>query len=290
MNYIFVDIKVQEEKFKIVNRTINEKIEVKEIYFSKEKIEEIILLKRKKEKNIFKRYINTCKINKFEKGLLKAIKELYNSEEKVYLFSKQLLIQTETTRYIRDIFGKENIKEYRYKGEYEKNIPEHIKEYCLNKISKSIINSKVLIIYKDLDNMHQEMLQKIIDNHKTVNILALEDVSSYQVKKIKKINEINGTTISIINKNKKAFKEYDIALFMDTTYEETKRYRFAKEALKIYLLNIEKDNLDTNYLYTKDLIDKSKVLESILEKLEETYGQNTVASIIAKLHKTIDKS
>ena len=77
---------------------------------------------------------------------------------------------------------------------------------------------------------------------------------------------------------------------MDTTYEETKRYRFTKEALKIYLLDIEKDNLDTNYLYTKDLIDKSKVLESIVEKLEETYGQNTVASIIAKLHKTIDKS
>lgn len=290
MNYIFVDIKVQEEKFKIVNRAINEKIEVKEIYFCKEKIEEIILLKRKKEKNIFKRYIDSYKINKFEKCLLKAIKELYNSEEKEYLFSKQLLIQTEITRYIRDIFAKENIKEYRYKGEYEKNIHQHIKEYCLNKISKSIINSKVLIIYKDLDNMHQEMLQKIIDNHKTVNILTLEDLSNYQVKKIKKINEINGTTISIINKNKKAFKEYDIALFMDTTYEETKRYRFTKEALKIYLLDIEKDNLDTNYLYTKDLINKSKVLESIVEKLEETYGQNTVASIIAKLHKTIDKS
>ena len=239
MNYIFVDINKQNENYKIVNRAINEKIEVKEIYFSKEKIEEIILLKRKKEKNIFKKYINTCKINKFEKCLLKPLKELYNSEEKVYLFSKQLLIQTETTRYIRDIFGKENIKEYRYKGEYEKNIPEHIKEYCLNKISKPIINSKVLIIYKDLDNMHQKMLQNIIDNHKTVNILALEDVSNYQVKKIKKINEINGTTISIINKNKKSFKEYDIALFMDTTYEETKRYRFAKEALKLYLLDIE---------------------------------------------------
>ena len=290
MNYIFVDIKMQEENFKIVNRAINEKIEVKEIYFSKEKIEEIILLKRKKEKNIFKRYINTCKINKFEKGLLKAIKELYNNEENVYLFSKKLLLETEITRYIRDMFAKEKIKEYRYKGEYEKNIQQHIKEYCKNKISKPIINSKVLMIYKDLDNIQQETLQNMIDNHKTVNILAMEDVSNYQVKKIKKINEINGTTISIINKNKKAFKEYDIALFVDATYEETKRYRFAKEALKIYLLDIEKDNLDTNYLYTKDLIDKSKVLESIVEKLEETYGQNTVASIIAKLHKTIDKS
>lgn len=288
MNYIFVNVKELDEEYKVINRAINEKLLVKEICFSKIKLDEIITLKNNKEKFIIKRLINNLKIKTYIKHLNKAIIELRKDEENLYVLSKGAS-EYKGAEYIKGIFSNLKFIEYNYKGEYINNIPAHIKRFT-EKVQKPVINTKVIMIYKDLDNIDMNVLQNLINNHKFVNILALDDVSKYQIKKVRKFNDNNGTTVSIINKNKKAFKEYDVALFMDCVGNEVKRLRFDVKALKLYVMDVEKDDLDKNNIYMQTLLKENKLLETIVEKLQSIYGQNTVASIITKLHKSIDKT
>lgn len=281
MNYIFVNKINFEEKFKTLNRAIDETITIKEIYIGEENIKEILELRSSKSK-FFKYNINKIKVYIYERKLKKEIKNVILEGDNYFVFSDSIKNDKTINKYMKDTFINLGITEYVYNGEFKNNIQKHIERYCTQN-KKEANNIKCLVVVKDSSNIDIAILEDLLASYKTINIYSLIEAKKIDIDRINKLNLREGTTISIMSNTKKSYKEYDVAIYLDGLKSEFRKLRFNNLSLQIELENKEMDDFDINNIKVKELLRENKIIETVANRLFKNYGRNTVSSVIIKI-------
>lgn len=277
MNYIFVNILETDDIFKVSNRAINERMTLKEININRDLLEEMLTLLNS-SKSLYKKY----KLWRYRNKLKKVFISCMDESKNCYILSKEIVLNTDIKIYIKELLGSIGYDEYVYKGEYKNNIEKHIDNYASkNNIDK--INSKCLLIYKKLESIDNKFLEELISNHKKVDIYSEMDVEKYVIKKLNEFNQDEGTTITLAKSTKKAFKEYKIVIFVDSSRENFKKLRLDKSAFIIDLTNIDEDFFDSNYISVEEMLKNNNLIETIIKRMYSNYGKNVVSSIVTKI-------
>lgn len=282
MNYIFINIFELDEDFKIANRAISEAMTLKELCISINKLEYIAKIISNKKENILKSIVNKISVKKYERKFKKILLSLRLSENNCFILSNNINLSTDIKIYIKDFLESLDFKQYKYEGEYKLNAPKHVTQYVKNN-KLELINTKCIIIYKKLDKIDSEFLNSLLENHKIVNIYSELDIDKYISKRLFEFNQKEGTTVSVIKGTKKSLKEYDVAIYVDSSKENFRRLRLNKNILKIDLTDIEEDIFDDNYIKVNNMLQDNKLIGSVIERLYSNYGKNKVASIITKI-------
>lgn len=281
MNYIFINKTSIGDKIKVIERAIDETKIVKELCIDDYSIKDIITLKSS-NLNFLKNIINKTKIIKYERQLKKQISNLKSEDNDCYVFSNSINEDDSVKEYLSDVLNTLNISEYKYNGEFKNNIEKHIERYVAqnNKVLKDI---KCLLVIKDVAKLDIKLVSRLINSYKTINIYSLNVPKKTDLNKINELNLKEGTTISIMNNTKKSYKEYDVAIYLDSLKAEFKKLRFNNLTLHLDINNQELDDFDSNHIKIKKLIKDNKLIETVMNRLYKNYGGNTVASIINKI-------
>jgi len=174
-------------------------------------------------------------------------------------------------------------------SEMETNIFKYIDEYVNeNKLKKHEI--KMLLVIANCKNLNITLLSKLIGEYKAVNIYLSDKPSEYILKRIGQINKTEGTTIEILNKERKSFTEYNVIYFIDDFRQNYPRFRLNKNAKVLDLEEAKKDKYNSNIVYLNTYINKQYVNVKNIQELKEKYNFIELAVAINKITNVLDKS
>ncbi len=215
------------------------------------------------------------------KKFKKDIKKIVNKNELVgysVIFSNEFK-KKYVKQYIEELLNNFSINEYLCLNSMKQNYLRYIEEYILNNnIKKENIN--VLLIANDLSNIDMEIVEKLNNEYKELNIFSGNKPSKSFQNKIKKINDETGAFIQILGKNSKDFRKYNICVFIDKSRDEYLKYKFNRKACYIDFTNKENDKFNKKYLKLEEDIKSNKYYNNKIRELYELYGKITVANVI----------
>lgn len=283
-------------KFK--GKEVGKDIEIKELVFSAKYIDNIFNLKNKYEdlkKKITglkrdNKYITILGLNvrriiyeymfKFKTTIFNYItkRELYKNkiEGVKYIFSINIEQDKELKKIIQNAFelSGQNLKEYVYLGEYDKNLTKYIKEYrSKRKLDKS--NIKIGMVYSQKSEINTNILTTLLEEYKVVDILEIsKNISGNSINKdiVDKINSQTGASIDIVDINSKKVKEYNYIILIDDVSMQEHSKRLNKKAGIISILNTNADLLNTKIAEVNKMVKEGILDKDIVEVLRKDYG------------------
>lgn len=180
--------------------------------------------------------------------------------------------------YIQDILSASGIAKYSYTGCVKENIEKYLSE-ALAKYRLEKKDTRVLMVYKVLENVDLEVLDKLICEYKTVDILATYTKDCEVKKKIDRINAEYGSSICVkskIAKQEVKTKPYDICIYMEKSdFKLTNVY-------KINLWDNDSDKFDKYEQLAKELGLLNKVNRDYFSYMAKNYTRLNVVSLLCK--------
>jgi len=250
---------------------------INELSFSRTQLE----LMERQPKGIIQNIKRIVKNRGVERQIFKALGG--HNKKWHYILSNSLKPNKYLRNKTQELLGVELTTE----KELDINIFKHINEYLSYENAIKEHEIKVLLVAKNNDNINMELVEKLINNYKTVSIYVGEKTSNYLLKRIKKINTTEGTTIDILNKERKMFTEYNVVYFMDSLREEYPRFRLNKKALIIDLSS--EDKFNSNIIYMDEYLKRNDVNKHNVNELLKEYNKLQLARIIKKISIKLDK-
>lgn len=181
-------------------------------------------------------------------------------------------------RYIRSVLDSGGKVLHSYTGCVKENFEKYLSE-ALVKLKLEKKNTRLLMVYSALENLDLEVLEKLICEYKTVDILASDIKSSEIKKKIDKINEEYGSSICVkskITKQEIKTKPYDICMYM-----EKSDFKLTN-AHKIYLWDNDSDKFDKYAILANELGVLNKVKGDYFSYMTKNYGRLNILSLLCK--------
>ena len=215
---------------------------------------------------------------KFKNILSKIVKKnSFNGYSAVY--SNELKKNEKIIEYIQNIFSTLSINKYQNVNSVEKNLDKYIEEYATkNNINKEKIN--ILIIADDIYNLNFDLIGRLNEEYKEVNIYSGIKPNKGFLKRIEKINDEYGSCISVLNKQEKDFRKYNICIFIDKSRSEYTKYRFNKKTCFVDFTNKENDKFNEKYIRLENDLKKHRYDIAKIKQLYELYGRITVSNIV----------
>jgi len=274
-------------KFILFNiNDLNKDIINKIMIDSKHYINEVSLSSKKLDMRLKKdsKFIQNIKNILYDRGLEKKIlKALESHDKKWYYVISNDIKNTKYNKYIsskaEEVLGYEVV----CKNELDSNLFKYAEEYLDKNTHLKKYNLRVLLICKKNKNLNFKLLNNLIREYKNANIYLKEKPSIYIMEKIKKINQEEGTSIDIVNKDKKAFSDIDIAYFVDGLKQDFPRLRFNKNTLILDSDMQDKDKFNSNIIYINDYIKKPDVLKDNINVLMTRYNMITLACVVREI-------
>lgn len=226
--------------------------------------------------------IGKIKSHFFDKKLLSKIKHkdkftlyvlpqvLEKADEKSALSSIKL--------YIQSVFKTIDVNSYNYTGCIKENMDKYLLE-ALNKTKLEKASTRLLLVYSKLDNVDFIVLQHLISEYKTVDILSVDNKNEQVKSKIDKINAEYGSSICIKNKiTKQEIKTspYDICVYM-----EKSDFKISGTH-KIHLWDNDSDKFDKTALLLNEMGLLNNVNRDYFSYMTKNYGRLNVISILYK--------
>ena len=146
------------------------------------------------------------------------------------------------------------------------------------------------MVANSCNNINITLLENLIKEYKCVNIYLVNQPTSYIIKRIKQINKSEGTTIDILKKERKDFKEYNVIYFVDGQKENFPRLRINKNALVLDDSTNKTDKYNSNLIFIEDYLSQNHVVTSNIKRLLETYDKLEMAGAVRKITNILDKS
>ena len=174
-------------------------------------------------------------------------------------------------------------------NELDTNIIKHIDDYLLQDKALKKHELKILIVANCSKNINIALLENLIKQYKYVNVYLDDKPTQFILKKIKQINKVEGTTIEIVKKERKDFKEYNVIYFIDANKENFPRLRFNKTSLVLDNTTKEMDRYNSNLLFLKDYLSNNKIETANMEILLKTYNKLEMAAVVRKIVNVLDK-
>ena len=285
MNMLLVNIENNINKVELINiysKFINEIDDTIYIYvlnIDNEYVNKILKYKNKKYANKFMKIISNFKNKFIQKTLNKSILKLTNKNKTpiYYIFNEEAKTKLINGSFaqLKEILEKQNLFEYSPKFNIIDNILFYLKDYVKNnKISKNTYDLKCIYICNKY-TFNKNKLYNFVNEFKTIDIYSKTKVKTYDVSKISKFNDNEGTSISVINNTVKNMKQYDVVLYENMIEKDLYSLRFKDNILTINLNDIKKDYLNKKYIYVKDnLLRQEDIsnIEKLCKDFDKSYG------------------
>lgn len=181
-------------------------------------------------------------------------------------------------RYIQNVLDSSGRVLYSYTGCVKENIEKYLSE-ALVKLKLEKKDTRLLMVYSALENVDLEVLEKLICEYKTVDILASDIKSSEVKKKIDRINTEYGSSICVkskITKQEIKTKPYDVCMYM-----EKSEFKLTG-AHKIYLWDDDSDKFDEYAQLANELGVLNKVNGDYFSYMTKNYGRLNILSLLCK--------
>ena len=280
MKFILFD--VQDISRANINKIeLNDSCCVNEVTFSKSLLDTM--------NNEPKHFWEKIKYKFYDKKIERIIfKALENYDKKwYYILSKDMMVGN---KYLTNKF--EQLLGYKLSNtsEMNSNIFKHIDEYVKKNKKMKLHELKVLLVVTNSKNLNITLLSNLIKGYKSVNIYLKEKPSEYILKRIKQINQNEGTTIEIIKKERKSFIDYNIIYFIDDYRENYPRFRFDNNAKVIDLQEAKQDKYNSNIIYLNTFLNNQETNVENIHNLKTKYNYIELAVVINKITNVLDKS
>jgi len=195
------------------------------------------------------------------------------------VYSNNIKKDSKIKDFFNSFFNEYNIKEYINISTVKENIDKYIEDYIARNNLK-IESIKPLIVVNEIDNIDLDLINMLNNKYKEINIFTSEKTRKCFINKINKINDEYGSCISILDKARKDFKQYNVYIFIDKSKFNYIGYKFNKKACYIDFTNTENDKYNRKYIKKEEEIKKNNYYGTKIKELYEIYGRNTIASII----------
>ncbi len=280
MKFILFDVQ-DVNKANVSKIALNANYYVNELTFSKRVLDTM----NNEPKNILEKIKYKVYDKKIERIILNAL-ENYNKKW-YYILSKDMVVNN---KYLTNKF--EQLLGYKLPiaNEMASNIYKHIDEYVNKNKQMKLHELKVLLVVTNSKNLNITLLSNLIKEYKDVNIYLKERPSEYILKRIRQINQNEGTTIEILKKERKSFVEYDVIYFVDDFRENYPRFRLNKNVKIIDLEEIKRDKYNSNIIYLNEFINKQDVNIENIQNLRTKYNYLELAQMVNKITNVLDKS
>lgn len=276
MNCIFVNI-TDKEKIKLRNVLLTQDITFTELLVPLEDLNKRVFENGNsvfgKAKSYFydKRITKYIQCKKEEKDTLYVLPRVLEKAD-----AKSAL--SSIKRYIQGVLDLSGRACYGYAGCIKENIQKYLSE-ALAKLKLEKKETRLLMVYNTLENVDLEVLEKLICEYKTVDILASDIKNAEVKKKIDKINSEYGSSICVkgkITKQEIKTKPYDICMYM-----EKSDFKLTN-AHKIYLWDNDSDKFDKYVELANELGLLSKVKGDYFSYMTKNYGRLNILSLLCK--------
>ena len=272
MKFILLDI-VNEPKNDIKKIAINDECYVNQLVLSKD----ILKYMNKEPKGFIQKVKYSIKDKAIEKKVLNALDGY--SQKWSYIVPKDFKHDKYLYNKLQSLLG----LKLAVVSEMESNIFKYIEEHLSKNETLKKHELKILIVGGLNKNINFTLIEKLLKEHKLVNIYLNEKPSSYVINKIKQINKAYGTMIEIIKKDKKALTEYNVVYFIDDVKENSPRLRINKNALVLDANDMINDKFNSSIVFLEDYISKENVLKDSIQTLIKKYNKLELATVIRKI-------
>ncbi|MBQ8042974.1 MAG: hypothetical protein IJ272_02340 [Clostridia bacterium] len=268
------------------NKNILNKIQLDNInYINEVSLSKKILDKMEKEpKGVIQKLKYAFKDKNIERKILKALGPY--DKKWYYILANSMLNNKYLTNKAQHLLG--------YKlastNELDANIFKYVDEYLGENDTLKKHELKVLVVANSNKNLNITLLENLIKEYKSVNVYLKDKPSSYIVKRIKQINKNEGTTIDILKKERKVFKEYNVIYFVDDVKENYPRFRLDKNSLVIDISLSEVDKFNSNIIFLNEYIIKEQIYKENIDKFLKEYNNLQFAGVVRKIANELDKS
>ena len=229
---------------------------------------------------LHKGILQTVKYNLMNKNIegkiFKALEK--NSEKWQCIFSKDFPKNKYMSNKMQELLG----CKYTSSDELDTNIFKYIDEFLE---SNSFLNKhelKILIVANANRSINFSLIESLIKEFKNVNMYIKEQPSSYTLKRINQINKSEGSTIDILKKERKAFKEYNVIYFVDDKRENYPRFRTDKNSLVIDESLKLTDKFNSNLIYMDEYLKEENEYKEQIKTLLNQYNRIELAALIRK--------
>ena len=268
------------------NKNILNKIQLDNInYINEVSLSKKILDKMEKEpKGVIQKLKYAFKDKNIERKILKALGP--HDKKWYYILANSMPNNKYLTNKAQHLLG--------YKlastNELDANIFKYVDEYLGENDTLKKHELKVLVVENSNKNLNITLLENLIKEYKSVNVYLKDKPSSYIVKRIKQINKNEGTTIDILKKERKVFKEYNVIYFVDDVKENYPRFRLDKNSLVIDISLSEVDKFNSNIIFLNEYIIKEQIYKENIDKFLKEYNNLQFAGVVRKIANELDKS
>ena len=267
----FILFNVNDSKKNYINKIqLENNHYINEISLSKDK-----LLKREQVKN---KFVDKIKDNIYDKSIKKLITKALEKHNKKWKYI--LANELENNSYIKNIAQEYLGYEEQINNEMDKNIFSYIDEYLNTKNKAKKHELKVLMVASDSKNLNFKLLSSLIKEFKNVNIYLNCIPTAYVLKNINKINVAYGSTIDILKRERKSFKEYNLIYFVDDNKSSYPRFRIDKNAVVIDNELVCEDKYNSNSIFIDNYIKKDNVYKDNVINLLKHYSKLKIGGIV----------
>lgn len=224
--------------------------------------------------------IQRVKYNLMDKNIEgKIFKALEKSTEKwQYILAKDFPKSKYVMNKIQELLG----CKYTSSDELDANLFKYIDEFLEANSSLNKHELKILIVANINRSINFTLIESLIKEFKNVNIYLNEIPSSYTLKRINQINKSEGSTIDILKKERKTFKEYNVIYFVDDKKENYPRFRIDKNTLVIDAALKLTDKFNSNLIYIDEYLKREDEYKEQINNLLKQYNRIELAGVIRK--------